>query len=231
MSSSVFQDRIKSKKFILYVATLAIFLVDIILAVVLGVGGELFSIGLPVFIIVILDAILFLGVCFSNFRLKYSRTIPILYVIATTALGLVVAPIMDKNVFTLVALILFCGFRLISIIALIFAVVNGSNRGKGVKFFSLLITFVLVGVSVFYAINVFPNGFYGQGGMGIRNLSYEYDQEKDGYVANLIDDNKGDTVIIANQFNGKKVVGFDSKILACKDIKEIKLECTSGFYI
>lgn len=231
MSNSVFQERIKSNKFLLYLTTIAITLIDAFVAVILGFGGELFSIGLPIFVIAVLDLVLLLCVHFSNFRLKYSRIFPIIYMFITLATGVVFAPMLAKTVFTLVAFVLFVAFRAISILALIFSMANGTNRGKGLKVLSLLMTLVFVCASAFYVYNLLPNGFYGQGFIGVRNISYEYDQEKDGYVAYLIEDNKGDTIIIANEFNGKKVVGINADIFTCQDIKEIKLDCDAGFFV
>jgi len=231
MSNLVFQDRIKSRKLFLCLTTLATFVVDLILAVILGLGGELFSFGLPIFIILLLDALLMLGVTLSNFRLKYSRTIPIIYIVLSFVAGLLVAPYLARTIFTIVAFVLFGIFRLFSIIALIFGIINGANRSSGIKIVTLVLTFIFVGVSVVYVGNVFPNGFYGQGEMNVRNISYEYDEDRDGYVANLIDNNKGETIIVANEFNGKKVVGINSNILSCEDVLEVKLECDAGFYI
>ena len=231
MLNSVFQERIKSKKLFLYVATIAIFIVDVLLAIIVGVSGELFSIGLPVFLILLVDIMLGLGVHFSNFRLKYSRVIPIVYVVLSLIAGVLVAPLIAVTVFTIIALALFVVFRIIAVVAIVVGLMNGANRGFGIRFVSLLVTSVLVAVSACYAVMALSNGFYGQGGFGQRNLSYQYYQDEDGYVATLVKSSKGKTITIANEFNGKKVVGFDAKILAIDGVKEVKIECDTGFIV
>ena len=231
MSNSVFQDRIKSNKLILCIIAIAIFVVDTLLAVLLAIGGELFSIGLPIFLIAILDIVLLLGVFFSNFRLKYSIVIPIIYMVLSSVIGVFLSSVLAKTVFTTIAFILSGIFRVLAIITLIFAIVNGANRGKGAKFFAFILSIILIGFSAFYVYNVLPNGYFGQGGVGVRNISYEYNQAKGGYVANLVAGNKGDKIIVANQFNGEKVVGVNSEIFSTKGVKEVELNCDTGFFI
>ena len=83
MANSVFQNRIKSNKTLLYVISGVICVVDLFLAIMLGISGDLAYAGNNLIWNLLLDLFLVLGVYLSNFRLKYSRKYPIWYMIFT----------------------------------------------------------------------------------------------------------------------------------------------------
>ncbi|MBR5439353.1 MAG: hypothetical protein IKV61_03960 [Clostridia bacterium] len=231
MKSSVFQNKIKNSKILLYVTSILLLVTDVILAVALGIGGELFNSGICVFLTVIFDALLIVAICFSNFRVSYSKKLPIAYIIATLLIDVIIAPILSKSIFTIVAFLLFALFRVAAIIAILFGLLGSVARAKYIKFLTFIFTVAFAGFSVFYVFNVFPNGFYGQGKVGIRNIAYEYNEEEDGYVAKLLNGNRGNTIVIANEFNGKKVVGIDAGIFNSDEVEFVNLECDAGFFI
>lgn len=231
VNNSVLKERLKSNKFFIYATVIAILAVDVVLTALLMAGGLAFTAGLAVFLITVFDLGLFVGVIASNFRFKYSRILPFVYVGVSVLVCGVLTLVLNLELFYLLAMIIFAVFRIVSGISLLVCVSNGAKKGGALKITAFLFTALLVFISCFYFGYAIKNGVFGQGEVGFRTVRYVYSELDKGYVAQPIAEAKGDKVTIAKEFNGQKVTGVYGDFFEDKSIKEIYLDCGTQFKI
>ncbi len=177
-----------------------------------------YSIGLVVF-----NLILLIVVLKSNFRFSYSKNLPILYIVlALLTTGAFVA-LFTNGIFTMSALIVFAAFHLLSLLSLIICLCDAAKRGVFVKILAVLILLLFLASSVLLVSNTFTKGYFGDGKLGYKNLTYELDEEREGYIVTGTVDGFGQKIIIPETFNDKNVVAID--IGAFDGITEVQFDC------
>ena len=154
VNNSVLKERLKSNKFFIYATVIAILTVDVVLTALLMAGGLAFTAGLAVFLITVFDLGLFVGVIASNFRFKYSRILPLVYVGVSVLVCGVLTLVLNLELFYLLAMIIFAVFRIVSGISLLVCVSNGAKKGGALKITAFLFTALLVFISCFYFFHI-----------------------------------------------------------------------------
>ncbi len=213
-TSSLVSESLNGKKLFLYISTIATTVVDAVLSIILLISG---IVG-PILALVALDLLLLFASFNSNFRFKYSLVVPVFCTILSLAIYVLIY-ISGANVFTTYALLWFVGSHALSIIALVFNVIAG--RFSQFKLVSALITTCCVLASACYIALSFLTGFFGQGGIGYRNLKFAYEQKTDSYVIESIVTGNGNKLVIPDTFNGKQVTAIESSVLSEEGLDEI----------
>ncbi len=231
VNNSVLKNRLQNKKLFLYLTVCATFAVDLLLTVMTIISGSVWNYGQTILAVALLDAVLTLAVVKSNYRMKYGRWIPVLYVLLTVALIVGLTYLLDGQVYTTTAYYALVAFHVLSAIALVFGMLNSAKLGKAVRFFACILTVIFLAGTAAYTGYVIIEGVFGQGGFGYRPLEYVYNEATDDYTATLNPMSKGDKTKVLAEFNGKPVTRISSAIFENETLKEIYLECDLGFEI
>ena len=228
------EKRLKSHKLLLIICFALVAFADAFTFVSLMVGG--FSVQYYIFplALLLLDVPMLLAVIFSNFRFRYSVVIPALYFVATLAvMGFIVVWytfLAEKIFMTRLALGAWAGLHALSFVALLVSMLyagvgSAKRRGLAALFMALLIAGT-AGFTLLLCIH----GFFGQGNgfdfhtYRARTVVYEYDEEKEYYVATGVLGGRGGYAVIPEEFEGVKVGAVDCGIFADNSLKEVRLE-------
>lgn len=215
-TKSFVSEKLNGNNLFLYITTIATAIVDILLAVILLVGGKLDL----VFALALLDVLLVVTVFNSNFRFRYSLLAPILYLIACAGLCFAIS-FSSFAIITNASLIWFIALHILPAIALITNVVTIARVGTKFKLLPCILSLLTAVGSIAYVVVALTSGFFGQGSFGYRNIYFYYDNEADYYVAQEVIDGFGTKLTIPESFNGKKVGAIDGNILSTSGLKEI----------
>lgn len=214
------------KLFLLILSSLAA-VSDFISMIIFAVAGYGGIIAVPILLLV-LDALFIVGICFSNFRFKYALGIWISYILfAVILLSFISMTGSDRYVVmttaaiavnTLAHIVLFAAI----IFAGIFPLLKSSKKIKAVMIaVTAAAAIAMFAFTVFFSIN----GYFGQGFVAeYRVVKYQYQEKGDCYIAYSIEPGRGRKVLIPEEFNGKPVVGINSSIFAETSIDDICLQ-------
>lgn len=221
----------KSKIFLLvclaaaFAADLAVF----VTLLVLGAGAEYWAFPL---VFLLADALFIVQAAFSNFRFSYTVWQIVIYCLLTAAMliSTVVCNIcVGETAFTNTASALLIATHAVALFAVIFGYVYAARSIAGGKtaqtFAVIVITALCVSITGLYGAFLGFGGYFGQGG-GIRPVKYALDADGN-YIAVGTVGAKGDTVVITEEFNGKKVSAVYSSVFVSEGVKDIYLECSA----
>ncbi len=221
----------KSKIFLLvclaaaFAADLAVF----VTLLVLGAGAEYWAFPL---VFLLADALFIVQAAFSNFRFSYTVWQIVIYCLLTAAMliSTVVCNIcVGETAFTNTASALLIATHAVALFAVIFGYVYAARSIAGGKtaqtFAVIVITALCVSITGLYGAFLGFGGYFGQGG-GIRPVKYAMDADGN-YIAVGTVGAKGDTVVIPEEFNGKKVSAVYSSVFVSEGVKDIYLECSA----
>ena len=221
----------KSKIFLLVCLTAA-FAADLAVFVtllVLGAGAEYWAFPL---VFLLADALFIVQAAFSNFRFSYTVWQIVIYCLLTAAMliSTVVCNIcVGETAFTDTASALLIATHAVALFAVIFGYVYAARSIAGGKtaqtFAVIVITALCVSITGLYGAFLGFGGYFGQGG-GIRPVKYAMDADGN-YIAVGTVGAKGDTVVIPEEFNGKKVSAVYSSVFVSEGVKDIYLECSA----
>ena len=213
------------KAFLIAAAALGI-AADAAAIVCMAVEGAAF----PWFLFPALSALIgaaFLGfACVSNFRFRYTQPALIAYAVVSAAVTAVAAyaalgtaPVVQ----TTAAACVWVGGHALSLAGVLCTALYAAR----IRLFSripvaavaLAVCAVCAAFGVYYMAD---NGYSGQGG-GIRPLSYEYDEQRQGYsVSGVV---QGRAERIPDTFNGAPVVSVDCAVFAAEGVTRVELAC------
>lgn len=214
------------KVFLLILSILAAVsdLVAMIIFAVAGLGGY---ITIPILLIAV-DALFIAGVCFSNFRFKYSVGIWTAYIaVAAIILSFVsLSTSREYPVMTNTAIALNTLSHIVLFGAIIFAgIFPILKQNKKIKIAMAAVCAVAVILVCAFTLFFSVNGYYGQGFVSqYRNVTYHYDSESDTYIAYSAELGRSKKVLIPEQFNGKKVSGINCFMFTDKTIDDVCIQ-------
>ena len=221
-------NRIEKSRGFIYVAIVISLLSDAASIGVLIAGGispiyDLFMIGIAA-----LDLLMFLGMRFSNPRVRSTIWLYVIYAAllsgASFALAFIYGFTYVDKIMTTVSAAVFLGCHLITALLTVLICVGSrfevATLKKGKLFLRVLLSLVF---TVAYLGSVAYFGFFGQG-FGNRELIYEYDDATDSYHVTGLTDGKSKTVVIPETFDGKPVSAMSVTIFNDDRIAEITIE-------
>ena len=241
MKSDLFKDnnvdyspstlkRLSSDRILLIVcAGIAAFcdLMTLIVALVAGYGAVIYAFPL---IMLIADGLFIAGVCFTNFRFRYSLALWIIYLALSAILTILMLSFNGG----------FFGYEVMTISAVALAVIShivlwvvtavcalASDFKPSVLAKATLIAVVAVAVILTFSYSVFiaSNGYFGQGEDNeVRAVLFSYDEENGGYEAVGVAGGRGNKTVIPQTFNGKKVVSVSADLIFSDKLKNIVIE-------
>lgn len=222
-SDTIIRNALRSNKFFVIAATLVSIIVDVFATVNLYIDG-IFTAAIILTVIAVLDLILLVAILKSNFRFAYSRVFPLIY--SVLSLGVTAGLItITYNAFTTVALALAAATKILAVIALALGTFTAAKLGGKVKTAAVVSLIAFIAVCSVFSFSVYGNGYFGQGGLGYRNVIFELDEDGDGYVATGLMEGNGETVVIPNERNGKKISAVNLEILRYDGIKTVYFDC------
>lgn len=170
--------------------------------------------------------VLFLALVFiSNFRFRYGLALFLPFAFAAAALCVLSAlAYHGSDAMDGVSQLVFFFLRFLSFILLIAGYCTAARDPARHKRWALALLTALCAVFaaavVFDGIAYTRNGFFGQGNEGVvRPIVYEYDGETDSYTAAGVLEGRGDTIVLSDTFNGKKVNAVDCSVFGAEGIK------------
>ncbi len=227
MAQNIVEQRLFNTKLRLYITVGITLLVDLFLTIILIANG-IFNLHMVLSaVMVALDAILILAVVKSNFRFKYSRFIPLVYLLISLIISIAIVPMLGAGIFTNLAFFASIALHVVSAITLFICVFDAGRLGKKLTVIAVLFIIALTAVSAGYCALTLSNGYYGQGGFGYRSLVYEYDSEAEGYKVVGIVDGNAQRVVIPKEYNGKKVCAVDCSIFKDEVLNTVEFACAT----
>ncbi len=218
--SSVAKE-LHSNKILIFVS-LAISLVINIGAFTSLLVGKMFSAHSYILItLILIDAFLVVASAKSNFRFSYSKTLPLICGGVKIVL-LVVLLLISDGIFSTLTLAVFFGAQLFTLVSLLFSLIDASNRGAKMKFATIIVTLLFAVAGGFYTATTFSKGFFGQGNLTHRAITYTLNDDGASYTASGLVDGFGQTITIPENFNGKPVTAIDC--LALSGVTELYLQ-------
>ena len=225
-NASTFQQRVKSKKLLLLLVAFVVCIIDAAVAIwVISAGLDLLQCILPIGFVVA-DLLLIAAVFATNFRFRYSMTVPILYISATLLMAGGVMLGQGYNTFTVPAFVLFASVHAFPCLAFAVAARNAVHyRNKFRRHVAAAVIFAgLCCVTLIYGVFVLTSGIYGQGGMDTRSIIFTLNSDGSGYTARAVLGGKGTRVTIPTEFRGKPVTEIDREVFLASHVEEIYIE-------
>ena len=219
-------------KIFLLVCLAAVLLADlavIILLAVQGIGSAYIT--YPV-LFAIIDAVFLVQVCISNCRFKYTVLHVTVYCVLaaiffTAYMAFVIFA--KVSVFTDVAAGLWIGVHALAVACVIITYIYAAKRISSGRLFQTVVAVIAAAACVAtvgaYGVAVISSGVFGQGGLAVRPLVYEYDEEKDGYRVLSAVNEKGSVISVPAEFNGKKIVSVNAQMLLSDGVTDVYLYC------
>ncbi len=220
--NSVLYRKLHSSRAWVCISVLLALIVDIAVLTITLISGIFNEHTIVVFVLTALDIALLVAVSKTNFRFTYGRIFPIVYVCINVAAYALLLFLFSQGLFSTTAFLFFVGVHLLSVLSLIFCIVDASKRGKKVKAVALGVLAAFTAGSAFFVKYTVDSGVFGQG-TGYKALYYAYDSEKDGYVVTDVTSGFGTKILIPETFNDKKVVSVNA--LVFNDLENVILEC------
>ncbi len=232
-ATTLTERRIKSSKGLNLCCSFVALLSDIVVLFVLLTNVTAFKFWICPLIIMMLDAIFFLSVIFSNYRFSYAFNGVIIHIVllisVCTFAWIATYYLNDGIVFENIALYAMPVVHLVQCFAVFFTALYASKKGKAARrVLASLLTFSFSLIVVVYGNFLLTNGFFGQGfSEENRTVVYYLDEEKNQYIAKDILDGRGGSVLIPAEFNGLPVGGVDCELFFNSDIHTVRLECNT----
>lgn len=227
--SNVVIQQSKSKKWLIY-ASLGLSMLTNLVAVFSLLIGGMFGIHTYLTItLIVIDALLLIIATKTNFRFSYSKTLPIFFSVVKIALTLLVLLASSENVFSSTAIIIFILTQAFSIISLFIALLDASKHGGSITFLAITTALLLALSSMLFIAHSLSAGFFGQGNLTCRAVTYTYLSQSDTYRVDGLVPGFGNKIIIPETFNGKTVSEIDTTIL--QDVKEVQLNTKTACFI
>lgn len=225
------QKRIQNNKIFVYVCLVLSLALDIAVFVMLVANALPFKYWIVAILFAVFD-LGFLAVSLaSNFRFGYFRPHLVFYGIALIALSVVAVLVgVDSGsgtAYTTLALIAYPVMHLVTVTAVIIAVVFSVKSGKESKLGGLVIAVAMLAVSAAYSVLLVENGYFGQPLEENRALLYSYNENYDGYAVVGVEKGSGTKIVIPDEFNGKKVYAVDCAVFNAEGIKKAELNCAA----
>ena len=227
-SSLGMKELLQGKKAFLFISTILTLLIDTVLFTIAMIGGSWTG----ACILMAIDLLMVLLVVKTNFRFKYGLVLPIILSILSIIIC-VLEILPQSDVYTHLAIIVFVAIHVLSVLALIFNILRAGTLKKGVSRFAIFLTLILfVGLmgTTYFTLSF---GAFGQGPLGTITLRYqEYENtsgETEYRILGFKLGAKGDTVVIPETFNGKKVTLVDANMFSRSGIKNVYLEAPLSF--
>ncbi len=228
---SLTQVLISSRKYLLYIILALAILVDgfITFDLLFNAKVALQYVIIPL-IMCVCDVIYFVSSFFTNYRFKYSLAGIISYIsiLFSGSVACLVLYAWNGNnvVMTTLSWVSFLLIHLIIVAIIIYGIVISK------KYFKKSIVMPVIGssiisiiFSVLFLSLVQTNGAFGQIYIEEgRVISYTYDEKRDGYIVSDLLKGRGNTIVVPETFNEKKVIEFDMKVLTDSQIRAVKFE-------
>lgn len=184
----------------------------------------------PLFLLAV-DGLFIAGICFTNFRFRYSLAVWIGYLILSFTFTVIMlagaAGSSGIQNFTTAAIALAVLSHIVLWLTIGICALAGNffPRKNYVKVILCAVTGIAVLFTFAYSVFVADKGFYGQDEDNlVRAVSYTEDESLDGYQAHALLMGCGTKVVIPETFNGKKVVSVSADILVDDSIDNIVIE-------
>lgn len=219
----------KSPKIFLICCLAVSVALDLCITVALGVMGINVKFWIIPMLTAVFGALFIAGACLSNFRFTYTVAQLVFYVLITSACTAAQIFICISGETTaledLYALAWIVSHAVI-VVCVIITYLHASKRVAGNWTLQTVLAVIFAAVTLvssgYYALIVFYDGFFGQGGFGTRPVEFSYNEETDSYTAESVMAGKGKTVEIPYTFNGKQVTGVNCDIFNTAGIELIK---------
>ena len=226
------QNRIKSNKFLIAVATVIATFTDILVTWLMFDAGYDWIYGLCTWIMLALDILYFISLWLSNYRFKYACVHWVTYIVLSVItiaanIGIFIT-IPEGSIITYLAGCLWIAVHIFAMCAVIFCAIKASKSVGNSKSFAAMICVLVFIISVgAYAAVSLQNGVFGQGdNKEVRALIFS-ETTFGGYTVSGVLDGRGDKIIIPNTFNGKKVETVDMSVFSAEKINTVELQCDS----
>ncbi len=225
-------------------------LADLNVFISLCMTGESFSYTIFPLILLILDLALAVIAAFSNFRFRHSLLWPIIFAAFTVAITVIFwiwyMVTAGYVIFTNFAFVMWIVVQLLTAAVTVLAAIRASGTGMVMNAIVCVLAIAYTAISVWYIILVGQGGFFGQASgeyngysYELRTIGYTYDRNNDYYIADTVLDDSGNTVVIPETFNGKRVgavssdlfTGFGVQTLVIESAEPVELLNTEYFYI
>lgn len=224
--------RTRSWKTLLLMSIVFALATNILILVGLLIDGIEWTYYIAPGVLCVLDGILLFQAIHTNFRFKYSLRGTITYAVfvtATIAVTFVLRYGEDKGrIFTSAAEIFWAITHAFAAVTVLMSAFRAAKLNKFAIYGSIAFFVAFAGLSAGYGGYVLKEGYFGQQVDGVvKPLVYTYDEEDDSYTVSGVATSKGDTLVIPENFNGKKVASVDCGIFSVKGVKTVRLECAT----
>ncbi|MCD8307351.1 MAG: hypothetical protein LUD51_03875 [Clostridia bacterium] len=210
-------------------------LADVNVIVSLGIQNISFNYIIFPLILLILDLALAACAAVSNFRFRHSLIAPILYgvftVLVTLAFWIWFALTVNYVIFTNSAFVMWIVMQLLTVAVTILSAIRASGSGFIMRLIVCIFAVIYAAYGIAYIIMVGYGGFFGQAGDGysgysysLRTIGYTYNENTDTYTASTVLSGDGNTVVVPEEFNGRKVTAVSSGLLTARGVSTLILE-------
>ncbi|MCD8294070.1 MAG: MBG domain-containing protein [Clostridia bacterium] len=210
-------------------------LADVNVLISLALQDISFSYTVFPLILLVLDLALAACAAVSNFRFRHSLIAPIVYgvftVVVTIAFWIWFALTANYIIFTDKAFIMWIVMQLLTVAVTILSAIRASGSGLLMRVIVFVCAVIYAAYGITYIVMVAEGGFFGQAGSGysgysytLRTLGYTYDESTDSYTASSVLTGDGDTVVVPEEFNGKKVTAISANLLQAHGVRTLVLE-------
>ncbi|MCD8285659.1 MAG: hypothetical protein LUD50_00310, partial [Clostridia bacterium] len=217
-------------------------LADVNVLISLSIQGISFKYIIFPLVLIVLDLALAACAAISNFRFRHSLIAPIIYGVFTVVVTLVFwiwfSATASYVIFTNTAFVMWIVMQLLTVAVTILSAIRASGSGFIMRLIVFICAIIYIAYGLAYIILVGEGGFFGQAGDGysgysgsLRTLGYTYNDSTDSYTASSVLSGNGDTVVVPEEFNGKKVTAISSGILQNNSISTVVLESSESLSV
>ncbi len=210
-------------------------LADVNVLISLAIQNISFSYTIFPLVLLILDLALAGCAAISNFRFRHSLIAPIVYGVFTVVITLVFwiwfSATADYVIFTNTAFVMWIVMQLLTVAVTILSAIRASGSGMIMRLVVFICAIIYAVYGITYIVMVSSTGFFGQAGDGyngysysLRTIGYTYDDSTDTYTASAVLSGDGNTVVVPEEFNGKKVTKVSSDLLMARGVTTLVLE-------
>lgn len=220
-------------KVFLLICLAATFICDLTVTLVIFVMGAGVYFTFPL-LFSLVDAVFLIQAIFSNFRFSYTIKHLVIYVVCSAFLflfTLIFNIFGGQKVFSDVAAAFVIAVHALAIAGTIVCYLYAAKRIKGNRAVqtavAAIFTLLYAAVIVLYAISLFGTGYFGQGGINTRPLTYRYDETSDTYEVTGVINGNATQIYVPAEFNGKKISKVSSSVFNSWGIYGITLDCAA----
>ena len=224
------KEHIKSSKLALLISAITAGVADIFVTVLLMIAGLWGYIALPI-ILAVADIAFLVVALFTNFRFRYSITYTATYL--AVFLGCVLGHFLvirggAETAMTAVALIVWVVVHILNFIVVLLGAKGAVTKQKGHHFVTALLVIVFIGSVGAYIGFGSSEGYFGQGSLTARPITFVYDEKTDSYTATGVLDGSGKFAIIPEKFDGKPVRAIDATIFSANRLDRVEIQTGAG---